>query len=120
MQQPALLQAATGDTYTYEGTSGCFPFRFWQQPTCIAPCFPLALLARLSPPKVSQVEGDHYIESWTHSCNTLILAAILHNIPSHRYLFPSCSYQENWEEAYCASTLQNVNLTKIYLDVMLT
>ena len=89
---PALLQAATGDTYIYEETLGCFPFGFWQQLAYIAPCFPLALLVRLSPPKVPRVEEDHYVESWTYSCGTLILAAVLHNIPSHRYLSPSCSY----------------------------
>ena len=120
MQRSALLQGVAGDTCTYKGTSSCSPFGFWPQPAYIGPCFPLALSVRLSPPKVPRVEGDHYVESCTRSCNTLILTAILHNIPSHRYLSPSCSYQENWEEAYCASTLQNVNLTKIYLDVMLT
>jgi len=52
LQQPALLQAAAGDTYTYKGTLGCFPFRFWQWPAYITPCFLLALLTRLGPPKV--------------------------------------------------------------------
>ena len=80
-----------------------------QQPTYIAPYFPLALLARLGPPKVPSVEGDHYVKSWTCSCGTPILTAILHNIPSHRYLSPSCSYQENRVRASCASTLQKVN-----------
>ena len=67
-----------------------------------------------------QVEGDHYVESWTRSCGTPVLTAVLHNIPSHHYLSPSCSYQENGEGASCTSALQNVNLTEVYLDVMLT
>ena len=80
----------------------------------------MALLARLGPPKVPRVEGDHYVQSWTCLCGTPILTVVLHNIPSHRYLSPSCSYQENGEGASCASTLQKVNLTEVSLDVMLT
>ena len=63
-----------------------------------------------------QVEGDHYVESWTCSCGTPILAAILNNIPSHHYLSPSCSCQENGVGANCALALQTVNLTQVYLD----
>ena len=120
MQQPVLLQDIVGDTCTYKGTLGCFSFGFWQRPAYIAPCFPLALLTRFDPPKVPRVEGDHYVESWTRSCGTPILTEVLHNIPSHCYLSPSCSYQENGVGASCASTLQNVNLTEVYLDLMLT
>ena len=120
LQWLALLQAVASDTCTYEGTSDCFPFGFWPWFAYIAPCFPLALSARLGPPKVPWVEGDHYIKSWTRSCGTSILVAVLHNIPSHRYLSPSLSYQENGEGASCTSALQNVNLTEVYLDVMLT
>ena len=65
-----------------------------------------------------RVEGDHYVESWTRSCDTRILATVLHNIPSQRYPFPSCSYQENGEGASCASALQKVNLTEVYLSVL--
>ena len=73
---------------------------------------------RLNPPKVPRVEGDHYVESRTHSCDTPILTAVLHNIPLHRYLSPSCSYQENGVGASCALVLQKVNLTEVYLDAM--
>ena len=52
-----------------------------------------------------RVEGDHYVESWTCSCDTSILAVVLHNILFHRYLSPSFSYQENWVGASCASAL---------------
>ena len=86
-----------------------FFFWIWQRLAYIAPCFPLVLLARLGPPKVLRVEGDHYVESWTRSCDTPILAAFLHNIPSHRYLSPSCSYQENGIGVNYASALQKVN-----------
>ena len=112
------MQATAGDICTYEGTLGCFPFGFWQRLACIAPCFPLALLARLGPPKVPQVEGDCYVESWTHSCGTHILSVVLHNIPSHRYLSPSSCYQENRVGASCTLALQKVNLTEVYLDAM--
>ena len=97
-----------------------FLFWIWQRLAYIAPCFPLVLLARLGPPKVLRVEGDHYVESWTRSCGTPILAAILHNFSFHRYLSPSCSYKENEEGADCALALQKVNLIEVYLDVMLT
>ena len=72
LQRSALLQAVIGDICTYEGTSGCSPFRFWPRPTYIGPCFTLALSARLGPPKMPQVEGDHYVKSWTRSYDTLI------------------------------------------------
>ena len=78
----------------------------------------MALSARLSPPKVPRVEGDHYVKSRIHSCGTLTLTAVLHNIPFHYYLSPSCSYQENGMGASCALVLQKVNLTEVYLDAM--
>ena len=67
------------------------------------------MLARLGSPKMPRVEGDHYVESWTCSCDTSILAVVLHNILFHRYLSPSFSYQENRVGASCASALQKVN-----------
>ena len=112
------MQAAAGDTYTYEGTLGCFLFGFWQRLACITSCFPLALSARLSPPKVPRVEVDHYVKSRTHSCGTPTLTAVLHNIHFHCYLSPSYSYQENGVGASCALVLQKVNLTEVYLDAM--
>ena len=103
------MQAAVGDTCTYKGTLGGLHFKFWQRPAYIALCFPLALLARLGSQKVPRVEGDHYVESWTRSCGTPVLTAVLHNIPSHCYLSPSCSYQDNKVGASCALALQKVN-----------
>ena len=112
------MQDAASDTYTYEGTLGCFLFGFWQRLACIASCFPLALSTRLSPPKVPRVEEDHYVKSRIHSCGTPALTAVLHNIPFHYYLSPFCSYQENGMGASCALVLQKVNLTEVYLDAM--
>ena len=82
--------------------------------------FPLGIINKTRSTKVHHVEGDHYVQSWTRSCGTPILTAVLHNIPFHRYLSPSYSYQENGEGASCTSALQKVNLTEVYLNVMLT